>query len=213
MSVHIDVRNVTLRYGKTVALDNVSMTFEPGVIHGLLGRNGSGKTSLLSLIAAFRKPTSGQILIDGEPVFEHADAVAKITYLRGAGDTVEHDWPADKTSDAISLAADLRPHWDAEFAAHLADTFHLDVTKRISELSRGQRAALGVVLGLAARSPLTIFDETYLGLDAPSRYAFYDALLADVIDHPRTVIVSTHLIEEVARIFEHVTIINQGQLS
>ncbi len=211
MSVRVEVRNVTLRYGKTVALDDLTVQFAPGVIHGLLGRNGSGKTSLLSVIAGFRRATAGEALIDGEPVFENADAVAKIAYLRGAGDTVEHDWPADKVSHALGIAADLRPLWDDDYATRLSEVFELDHGKRIGELSRGQRAALGVVLGLASRAPLTIFDETYLGLDAPSRYAFYDELLDDVIAHPRTVVVSTHLIEEVARLLGHVTIIDHGR--
>lgn len=212
MSAHVHVDAVTLRYGRSVtALDDVSLEFAPGVIHGLLGRNGSGKTSLLSVIAGFRKPTSGEVRIDRQPVFECSEAMAKVALIRGPGDTVDHDWPVDRCSDALKVAGELRPDWDADYAERLVASFNIPVRKRLGQLSRGQRAALGVVLGLASRAPLTIFDETYLALDAPSRYMFYDELLADVVAHPRTVIVSTHLIEEVAGLFGHVTIIDEGR--
>ena len=212
MTGRLELRDLTVRYGSTVAVDAVSATFEAGQIHGLLGRNGSGKTSLLSAAAAFRAPSGGRVLLDGEPVFENPAAVRRICLIRGAGDTVEHDWPGDKVKDALGLAARLRPNWDVAFADRLVERFALSRTARLSELSRGQRSALGVVLGLACRAPVTMLDETYLGMDAPSRYAFYDELLADHVEHPRTVLISTHLIEEVASLFETVTVIDQGRL-
>ncbi|HEX2052638.1 MAG TPA: ABC transporter ATP-binding protein [Actinomycetota bacterium] len=212
MSAGIEARNVTLRYGDTTAVDSVSFNLKPGTIHGLIGRNGSGKTSLLSVIAAFRKATSGQVLFDGEPVWENPQAVRRICFIRGSGDTVAADWPSDRVSDAVSLAAAFRPEWDSEYAAKLIDRFRLNTRAHISKMSQGQRSALGVVLGLASRCPLTIFDETYLGMDAPSRYVFYEELLADYLAHPRTFVVSTHLIEEVASLFEEVAILDRGRL-
>jgi ABC-2 type transport system ATP-binding protein len=212
MTGSIELQDLTVRYGDTTAIDRVSLGFEGPRIHGLLGRNGSGKTSLLSVVAAFRKATAGRVLLDGEPVYENPAATRQICFIRGSGDTVEHDWPGDKVQDALSLAAELRPAWDADHAAELADRFSLPVKMRLGELSRGQRSALGVTLGLASRAPVTIFDESYLGLDAPSRYAFYDALLADYLAHPRTFVISTHLIEEVASLFEDVTIIDEGRV-
>jgi ABC-2 type transport system ATP-binding protein len=107
----------------------------------------------------------------------------------------------------------MRPNWDADYAGRLMDTFELDPKQKPVALSRGKQSAFGAVLGLASRAPLTMFDETYLGMDAPSRYIFYDEILADYIAHPRTMIVSTHLIEEVARIFEEVIIIEDGRLA
>jgi ABC-2 type transport system ATP-binding protein len=82
----------------------------------------------------------------------------------------------------------------------------------VQTLSRGQKSALGIVVGLASRAPLTMFDESYLGMDAPSRYAFYEELLADYATHPRTIVISTHLIEEVSSLFEEVIIIDEGRL-
>lgn len=211
-SARLDLKEVTVRYGDTVAVDRLTATFEAGAIHGLLGRNGSGKTSLLSVIAAFRRATGGQVLHDAEPVFENPAAVARTCFIRGAGDTVANDWPSDRVGDALTFAASLRPRWDPDHAERLVERFGLRRDARLSELSRGQRSAVGVVLGLASRAPLTIFDETYLGMDAPSRYAFYDELLADHLEHPRTFVLSTHLIEEVASLFSTVTIIDRGRL-
>jgi ABC-2 type transport system ATP-binding protein len=212
MTHTIEVRDLTVRYGDTVAVDGLDLRLAGGKIHGLLGRNGSGKTSLLSAIAAFRRATSGEVLIDGRPVFETPDVVADICFIRGAGDTVVNDWPDDKVKHALSFAATVRPHWDGALADELLERFELPRATRIGELSRGQRSALGITLGLASRAPVTVFDESYLGMDAPSRYAFYDLLLADVAEHPRTIVISTHHIEEVARIFEEVVIIDHGRL-
>ena len=212
MSASIEVRDLTLRYGPVTAVDGLSFTLEAGKIHGLLGRNGSGKTSLLSVVSAFRKATSGEVRIDGEPVWENPRATRKICFIRGPGDTVAGDWPSDKISDALEFASDHRPDWDPEYAAKLIDRFGLDPKAHIGKLSQGQRSAVGVILGLAGRCPVTIFDESYLGMDAPSRYVFYEELLADYLAHPRTVVLSTHLIEEVSRLFEEVVIIDRGRL-
>jgi ABC-2 type transport system ATP-binding protein len=212
MTAEVELRDLTVRYGQTTAVDGLSLRLAGPGIHGLLGRNGSGKTSLLSAVAAFRPPSGGEVLIDGEPVFENPAAMRKVCFIRGAGDTVEHDWPGDRVRDALGLAARLRPGWDAQYADKLVDRFGLPTRKRLGELSRGQRSSVGVILGLASRAPVTIFDESYLGMDAPSRYAFYEELLDDYLAHPRTVVVSTHLIEEVASLFEHVAIIDEGRL-
>jgi ABC-2 type transport system ATP-binding protein len=212
MGAEVVIRDLTLRYGRTTAVDGMSVTFEGGRIHGLLGRNGSGKTSLLSVIAGFRAATSGEVLIDGEPAFENAAAMAKTCLIRGSGDSVEHDWPTDRLIDALRAAATLRPAWDQDLADRLVERFRLSPKKRLRALSTGQRSAVGVVLGLASRAPLTLLDESYLGMDAPSRYAFYEELLQDFMDHPRTIVLSTHLIGEVASLFEQVTIIDEGRL-
>ena len=87
--MQIDVRDLRLEYGDTVALDGVTLSIPSGGIHGLLGRNGSGKTSLMSILAGFRNPTAGNVLIDGEPVFENASVVSNIALIRESGDTVE----------------------------------------------------------------------------------------------------------------------------
>jgi len=90
--------------------------------------------------------------------------------------------------------------------------FKINPKQSVKNMSKGQRSAMGIIVGLASRSPLTMFDESYLGLDAPARQLFYDQLLADYMAHPRTIIMSTHLIEEVSALFEEVVIIDKGRV-
>ncbi len=204
----ISLRDVTVRYGDTVAVDGITLDLEPGKIYGLLGRNGSGKTSLLSVLASYRRPASGTVRIDGADPFENRALMRDTAFIRDSLDVTEQD----RIAKVLDFAGRLRPTWDAGYAEHLVDVFDLDRRKRVSTLSRGQRSSLGVVLGLAARAPLTILDEVYLGMDAAARTAFYRELLADYLAHPRTIILSTHLIEEVAGLFEQVIVIDRGRL-
>ncbi|GAA4675321.1 ATP-binding cassette domain-containing protein [Phytohabitans rumicis] len=208
MSLSVEVDHLTLRYGDTVAVDDLSLRLPGGKIYGLLGRNGSGKTSVLSIVSAFRRATSGAVRVEGAEPFENAAITRQICFVRDRVDAQD----SDCVRKVLRLARTLRPNWDEDYARELIDRFDLPLKKRVGALSRGAKSALSVTLGLAARAPLTIFDEAYLGMDAPSRYAFYEELLNDYIAHPRTVIVSTHLIEEVGSLFEEVVILDHGRL-
>jgi ABC-2 type transport system ATP-binding protein len=207
VTLPVQVEDLTLRYGRTTALDRLSFSLAGGKIYGLIGRNGSGKTSLLSVLAAFRRPAGGTVRVGGEHPYENQRITRQICLIRESGDIVP-----DRVHRVLAFARRLRPHWDQAYAERLVDRFRLPVRKRTGQLSRGQRSALACVLGLASRAPLTIFDESYLGMDAPSRYLFYEELLSDYAAHPRTIIVSTHLIEEFGPLFEEVVIIDRGQV-
>jgi ABC-2 type transport system ATP-binding protein len=200
--------DLAVHYGDTVAVDGVGFTLEPGRIHGLLGRNGSGKTTLLSVLAGLRRPSHGRVLVDGEDPFENARVVAGTCLIRESGDMIDND----RLGRILDFAAALRPCWDGDLAARLVERFGLPLNRRAKALSRGQRSALAVVLGLATRAPLTMLDEVYLGMDAPTRYAFYDELLADYVEHPRTIILSSHLIDEIERLFEGVLVLHEGRV-
>ncbi|MFE3452824.1 ATP-binding cassette domain-containing protein [Nonomuraea sp. NPDC059194] len=206
--MRIDIEDLRVSYGEATAIDGLSLTLDGGKIYGLLGRNGAGKTSLLSVLAGFRKPSAGAVRADDRPIFENTAITREISLIRDAGETID----LGTVEDALYFAEDLRPRWDAAYAKELMDLFELDPKKNVKAMSKGQRSAVGVVVGLASRAPLTMFDESYLGMDAPSRQAFYDALLADFMAHPRTMILSTHLIEEVSALFEEVVIIDRGRL-
>jgi len=204
----ISLRDLTVRYGDTVAVDGLTADLAPGKIYGLLGRNGSGKTSLLSVLAAYRKASGGSVTVGGVDPFENAAVMRDTVFVRDVLDVPQ----AYRVGTVLDFHAALRPHWDAAYAGHLADEFGLNRRKRVSALSRGQRSALGVVIGLAARAPLTILDEAYLGMDAAARSVFHRELLGDYLAHPRTIILSTHLIQEVADLFEEVLILDRGRL-
>jgi ABC-2 type transport system ATP-binding protein len=189
-----EARGLTVRYGRTVALDAVDVTVPAGSITGLLGRNGSGKTTLASVAAAFRRPSAGTLLVGGEDPWENEDLLPRVLLVRESGDVL----------DSETLRTNLR------FVDDCRPAFSRDVAERL--LSRGQRSAFGIAIAVATRADLTILDEVHLGLDAPSRYAFYDALLEDYVEHPRTVVLSSHLIGEVERLLEHVVVLDHGRV-
>lgn len=207
MSLDLEFRDVRLDYGGDPALDGLSFRLPAGTLCGLLGRNGSGKTSLLSLAASLFRPTGGAVTVGGDDPFESPALMAQIGLIGDPGDAGMY-----KVRDALELAKTLRPTWDDAYARRLLDRFEVPRKKSIRKLSRGKRAALGCICGLAARTPITMFDEPHLGMDVPTRYAFYDELLSDYMAHPRTIILSTHHIDEVASLFAQVLIIDRGRL-
>lgn len=156
MTLNIEVQDLTVRYGDVAALDELSLHFEGGKIHGLLGRNGAGKSTLLAALAAYRRPTSGRVLVGGENPFENPRLMPQICLIREALDVYD----TETCRSVLSLGA-LRPTWDAEYAEELVEKFEIPVTRRsVTKLSRGKKAALACVIGLASRAPLTIFDES-----------------------------------------------------
>jgi ABC-2 type transport system ATP-binding protein len=204
----VQVQDLTVRYGAKTALESVDVDIPAGSITGLLGRNGSGKTTLASVLAAFRRPTSGTVLVGGEDPWENEALLPRVLLVRESGDVLD----TESLKANLRFTEDCRPQFSREVAERLLDTFELDTSAKPQKLSRGQRSAFGIVLGIAARADLTILDEVHLGLDAPSRYAFYDALLADYVEHPRTIVLSSHLIGEVERILERVVVLDRGRL-
>ncbi|WP_434442499.1 ATP-binding cassette domain-containing protein [Lentzea sp. E54] len=206
--MRVEVQGLTVRYGDVTAIDDMSFSLSGNKIYGLLGRNGSGKTSLMSALAGYRRP-SGTVQLDGAPVFENAAATRQVCLVRHSADAADK---GEKVVHVLEYAAAWRETWDNAYAQELADLFKIPPGTKVGELSLGQRSALGVVIGLASRSPLTMLDESHLGMDTPTRYAFYDALLNDFMEHPRTIIISTHLIEELSSLLEEVLIIDGGRL-
>jgi ABC-2 type transport system ATP-binding protein len=208
MTAVAEVQGLTKRYGRVSAVEDVSFTLTENRIYGLLGRNGAGKTTLMSLLTAQEFPTSGSIRVFGEDPVENAAVLARTAFIKES-----QRYPEDfRVKHVLRSAPWFFAEWDAELAGSLAEDFRLPLDRRIKKLSRGQRSAVGVIVGLASRAPLTFFDEPYLGLDAVARQLFYDRLLTDYAEHPRTVLLSTHLIDEVSDLLEHVLVIDEGRL-
>lgn len=205
----VSARAIGKRYGDVTALDDVSFDLQAGKIYGLLGRNGAGKTTLMKILTGQELPSTGEVSVFGGAPFENADVLRNLCFVKES-----QKYPDDlKVKHVLSAAEELLPGWDGEVAGELMDDFGLPERRRVKKLSRGMTSALGIVIGLASRAPLTLFDEPYLGLDAVARQLFYDRLLADYADHPRTVVLSTHLIDEVADLLEHVIVIDGGRVS
>ncbi len=196
------------RYGTFAAIDGVDLNFTENRIYGLLGRNGAGKTTLMQLMTGQIFPSGGELEVFGRVPAEHADVLRRLCFIAES-----QRYPDSFTAAHVLKAAPWYfENWDAAFAERLIADFRLPLKRRIKKLSRGQLSAIGVIVGLASRAPLTFFDEPYLGLDAVARQIFYDRLLEDYAEHPRTIILSTHLIDEVANLLEHVLVIDQGRI-
>jgi ABC-2 type transport system ATP-binding protein len=202
------LEGVTMRFRDQLALHDVSAVLVQDTITGLLGRNGAGKTTLMQLLTGHRVPTSGRIEVFGGRPYENDAVLSQVAFIKEGQRYPDHF----RVRDALTAAAMAFPNWDGDLASSLLRDFDLPEKRPVKKLSRGMNSAVGIVIGLASRAPLTLFDEPYLGLDAVARQLFYDRLLADYAEHPRTILLSTHLIEEIADLLEHVLLIERGRI-
>jgi ABC-2 type transport system ATP-binding protein len=208
MTTVVEAHGLTKHFGKVHAVEDATFSIEENRIYGLLGRNGAGKTTLMSLLTGQEFATRGSIEVFGHSPVENASVLQRTAFIKES-----QKYPDDfRVKHVLKSAPWFFSEWDADFAAELVEEFRLPVDRRIKKLSRGQLSAVGVIVGLASRAPLTFFDEPYLGLDAVARQLFYDRLLADYAEHPRTVVLSTHLIDEVSNLLEHVIVIDEGRI-
>lgn len=208
MNIAIEAHNLTRRYADVKALDGATFTVTENTITGLLGRNGSGKTTFMALATGQDRQTSGTVKVLGHEPFEHAETVEQLCFIRD-----NQRYPDDyKLKHTLRAAALSFPNWDAAYAARLTELFRIPTKTAVRKFSRGQFSALGIVVGLASRARVTFFDEPYLGLDATARGIFYEELLHDYQEHPRTIVVSTHLINEMDKLLERVVILDQGRV-
>jgi ABC-2 type transport system ATP-binding protein len=208
MTAAATLDGVTMRFRGHTALDDVSTAIQADTITGLLGRNGAGKTTMMQLLTGHRVPTSGQVRVLGEAPYENDAVLQRMCFIKES-----QRYPdVFRVCDAVAAAASVYPEWDRDLAEQLLDDFELPRRRPVKKLSRGMTSAVGIVLGLASRAPVTLFDEPYLGLDAVARQLFYDRLLADYAEHPRTIVLSTHHIEEISDLLEHVLLIDRGRV-
>ncbi|MDO5494191.1 MAG: ABC transporter ATP-binding protein [bacterium] len=207
--IGFEFENLVHRFGDVTALENATATVRPGTITGLVGRNGAGKTTLLGLAAALRPVQKGRLLVGGQPPWENAEITTQVCLMREKGGVFEDM----KTRETLSWMADLRPNWDGEYARQLLDLFEVRIKGKPEQLSRGKRSALSVAIALASRAPLTMVDEVYLGMDAVARRMFYDQMMADYVAHPRTILLSSHLLDEVEDLMEDVIVLNRGRVA
>lgn len=204
----LSVRGLRRSFKRTEVLHGLDFDVPVNTICGLLGRNGAGKTTALSILSGQDPATAGEVRTLGRAPFEDAQTAQRLCFARE-----NQKYPESfKAAHVLKTAPWFFEHWDQAFAERLVRMFRLPLDTKILKLSRGQLSAVAIVVGLASRAPLTFFDEPYLGLDATARQLFYDVLLEDFIAHPRTIIMSTHLIDEAANLLEKVLVIDDGRL-
>lgn len=204
----IKMNHVTKEFGSVKALNHVSLTFEENRIYGLLGRNGAGKSTLLNLIANRIFTDSGEILVDGVPVKENDSALSKI-YLMSEKTLYPPDM---RVGEAFKWTKRFYPSFNEGEAFRIAEKFELNIHKKVKSLSTGFTSIFKLVIALCIHVPYIFLDEPVLGLDANHRELFYSLLIEMYAKSPCTIVLSTHLIEEVSGVIEDVVIIDGGKI-
>ena len=208
----LSARGVYKSYGKKEVLHNLDLTIKPGKIYGLIGRNGAGKTTLLGILTAQNTLDQGEVTYDGQTVWENQRALDNICFSRELQPTLFSGQNNLKVKHYLKSAAIYYPNWDQAYAGRLLAEFKLEPKKKICQLSKGQMSMVTILIALASRAPITILDEPAAGLDVVMRERFYQLLLEDYAQTNRTFIVSTHIIEEAASVFEQVIILDEGKI-
>lgn len=201
----IQCEHLTKRFGSVAAVDDASVTLEREKIYGLLGRNGAGKSTLMGLLTDRIRPTAGTMTIDGKPLRDNVSRV----YMMSEETLYPESY---KVRDLFRWTGEFYGGFDHVLAQRLCNEFNLDTKKKAAALSTGYRTIYKIIIALCVDADYIFLDEPVLGMDAGHREIFYKALLETYMARPRTFVVSTHLIEEVAGIIEDVIIIDQGKL-
>jgi ABC-2 type transport system ATP-binding protein len=206
----VDVNELSRSFGDKAALDRVSFHAEKGLVCGLVGANGAGKTTLIKHLVGLLRANTGSVRVFGlDPVRDPVGVLRRIGYLSEERELPE--WM--RVDELMRYTQAFHPTWDAAYARELLDTFALDPSKKIKELSKGMRAQAGLIAAVSHRPELLILDEPSSGLDAVVRRDILDAMVRTVADDGRTVIFSSHLLEEVERMSDHVTMLLGGRVT
>ncbi|KIS04227.1 ATP-binding cassette domain-containing protein [Paucilactobacillus wasatchensis] len=204
----IKIDHVTRKFGKNEVLKDISFELEPNKIYGLLGRNGAGKSTLLNIMTTRIFASSGKVTMDQQSVVENDDILADM-FLMSEVDL----YPERMRVEKIFKQAELcYGSFDYKKAYKLAEEFGVKLTARFGGLSTGYHSIVKLIVALCVPVNFVFFDEPVLGLDANHRELFYQELLQSYEERPRTFVISTHLIEEIAQIVEHVFILDQGKI-
>ena len=205
----VDIQNLTRRFGAKTALNGVSLSLPRGAVYGLVGANGAGKTTLIKHILGLLKAESGAVRIFGlDPVDDPVAVLSRIGYL-----SEENDLPGwMRVGELMRYSRAFYRNWDDAYAEELRQAFSLDPAAKIKDLSKGQKSRAGLIVALAYRPELLVLDEPSSGLDPIVRRDILGAVMRTIADEGRTVLFSSHLLDEVEQVADHVTMIRQGTI-
>ncbi|QDT54708.1 ABC transporter ATP-binding protein YtrB [Caulifigura coniformis] len=205
----VELHRITRHFGRKVALDDVSLTIPRGGVFGLIGGNGAGKTTLIKHVLGLFKAQSGTVRVFGlDPIENAVGVLGRIGYLSEERDLP--DWM--RVSELIRYTQAFYPAWDPRYAEELREAFDLDPLTKVRNLSRGQRARAGLLVALAHRPDLLVLDEPSSGLDPVVRRDILGAIIRTIAEEGRTVLFSSHLLDEVERVADRVAMIHQGRI-
>jgi ABC-2 type transport system ATP-binding protein len=205
----VAITNLSRRFGPKTVLDDVSLYVPRGSVFGLVGENGAGKTTLIKHILGLLRAEAGAVRVFGkDPVAEPVSVLGHIGYL-----SEQPDLPGwMRVEELMRYTQAFYPKWDAAYAEQLRAQFGLNPTQRVNTLSKGQRAKAGLLAAQAHRPDLLLLDEPSSGLDPMVRRDILEAVIRTVADEGRTVFFSSHLLEEIERVSDHIAMVHQGKL-
>lgn len=202
----IALRQVTKLYGKAAVLKDITLSIDEPGIYCLLGRNGAGKTTFLKSIAGYQNITSGTVQVGGKTITT-STLDKGVSYIENFAK--HFNLPVRKL---LRIASEVNPSYDYDFASEMMERFELDGRKKFNHLSLGMKTMVSTIICLASNKGVILLDEPVLGFDAIMRVEFYDMLIESFRKHPRIIIVSTHIIEEIAKTIQKLIIIDKGSV-
>ena len=202
----IELKQVTKQYGQATVLKNITLAIDEAGIYCLLGRNGAGKTTLLKSVAGYQNITNGTIQVDGKTITT-STLDTGVSYIENFAK--HFNLPVRKL---LRIASEINPNYDYDFASEMMERFELDGKKKFNQLSLGMKTMVSTIICLASNKSVVLLDEPVLGFDAIMRVEFYDMLTESFQKHPRIIIVSTHIIEEIAKTIQKLIIIDKGSV-
>jgi ABC-2 type transport system ATP-binding protein len=205
----VEVERLSRRFGTMLALDNLSLSVPRGAVFGIVGANGAGKTTLIRHLLGLLRAQSGMVRVFGrDPARDPVGVLSRVGYL-----SEDNDLPSSmRVRELLRYVRAFYPGWDDAYAEELRATFGIDPAARVRHLSRGQKARTGLLVALAYRPELLILDEPSTGLDPLARRDILAAVLRTVAQDGRTVIFSSHLLDEVERVSDHVALLDKGRV-
>jgi len=205
----IGITNLSRKFGTKAALNGVSLDVPRGSVFGLVGENGAGKSTLIKHILGLWRAESGTVRVFGlDPVSDPVGVLGRIGYLSEQPDLP--NWM--RVGEFLRYTQAFYSKWDTRYAEQLREQFGLDSASRVRVLSKGQQAKLGLLVAQAHRPDLLVLDEPSSGLDPIVRNDILNAVIRTVADEGRTVFFSSHLLEEIERVSDHVAMLHQGEL-
>ena len=202
----IELTRVTKQYGQAAVLKDITLSIDEPGIYCLLGRNGAGKTTLLKSIAGYQNITSGTIQVDGKTIAT-STLDTGVSYIENFAK--HFNLPVRKL---LRIASEVNPSYDFDFASEMMERFELDGKKKFQHLSLGMKTMVSTIICLASNKAVVLLDEPVLGFDAIMRVEFYDMLAESFQKYPRIIIVSTHIIEEIAKTIQKLIVIDKGRI-
>lgn len=209
---NLECRNIKKSFGTNQVLKGIDLVIEPGKIYGLIGRNGVGKTTLLSILTAQAAADEGEVVYDGQPVWENRSSLDHLCFSREINTITAFGPNGLKIKEYFRIASLYYPNWDQAYADELMKRFGINTKKMVSKLSKGMLSMVTITIGLASKADITILDEPVAGLDVVAREDFYRELIEEQSRTDRTFIISTHIIEEAADVFEEVIFLKEGKV-